>query len=62
MIAISSGMAPQDLDFFTDATPTFDEFFASYDRIYVDRRCHHFISQTRQYVTQPYIDLTEVGS
>uniref|UniRef100_A0A915E0D9 Uncharacterized protein n=1 Tax=Ditylenchus dipsaci TaxID=166011 RepID=A0A915E0D9_9BILA len=52
----------KNLEFFTDSTTSFDNFITNYERIFVDRRCHHFVSAARQLVTQPYIHLTEVGS
>ncbi|KAL3092406.1 hypothetical protein niasHS_007615 [Heterodera schachtii] len=40
----------------------FGNFFDSFERISVDRRCHHFITTARELIKQPYIELVEAGS
>ncbi|KAF7638509.1 hypothetical protein Mgra_00002187 [Meloidogyne graminicola] len=49
--------------FFTpSADDLFENFFKSFDRITIDRRCHHYITTARELIKKPYIDLIEVGS
>ncbi|KAI1719923.1 centromere/kinetochore zw10 domain-containing protein [Ditylenchus destructor] len=52
----------QDNHFFTETTVSFDDFLSDYERIFVDRRCQFFVSHARVLITQPYINLKEVGS
>jgi len=38
----------------------FENFFNSFDRITIDRRCHHYITTARELIKKPYVDLIEV--
>ena len=51
----------KDKAFFTpSADVLFENFFSSFDRITIDRRCHHYITTARELIKKPYVDLIEV--
>lgn len=43
-------------------TELFNNFFVSFERISVDRRCHHYITNSRDLIKHEYIELIEIGS
>uniref|UniRef100_A0A915MVP1 Centromere/kinetochore protein zw10 homolog n=1 Tax=Meloidogyne javanica TaxID=6303 RepID=A0A915MVP1_MELJA len=46
----------KDKAFFTpSADVLFEKFFSSFDRITIDRRCHHYITTARELIKKPYV-------
>ncbi|KIH65508.1 hypothetical protein ANCDUO_04165 [Ancylostoma duodenale] len=50
------------LEFFNDATPTFQVFSEQHFTVFIDRRCLEVIRRSKELICMPYLELAEVGS
>ena len=51
----------QELGFFLQpVSDLFVNFFDNFERISIDRRCHHYITTSRDFVKIPYVEVMEV--
>ncbi|RCN34394.1 Centromere/kinetochore Zw10 [Ancylostoma caninum] len=50
------------LEFFNDATPTFQVFSEQHFTVFIDRRCLEVIRRSKELICMPYLELAEVRS
>ncbi|CAI4224565.1 unnamed protein product [Auanema sp. JU1783] len=50
-----------ELGFWNDRVPKFHVYAESSETVFIDRRCLSILTQAKKLITQPYIDLKEVG-